>query len=400
MKKVLTGNQAVAWGVMCARAQVVSAYPITPQTTIIEELAELVDKGMLQAEFIKVESEHSAMAGCIGATAAGARSFTATSAQGLALMHELLHWAALGRLPVVMADVNRAMAPGWSIWTDQNDSLAQRDTGWLQYYCESNQEVLDTIIQAYKIAETVSLPVMIVLDAFFLSHTSEAVHIPMQEATDPYLPPYTPEVKLDVDHPRAFGGMVGQDIYMEFRYKMQLAMDEALDVCASADREYGERFGRSYGLVEVYPDVNSDVNEFDLMLVTSGSVTSTARIAIDKLHAEGLNVGLLKIRLFRPFPAEAVASALGKTRKVAVLDRNICVGMGGIFAQEVKAALYNQPVYETARNGKLIHRSPEIVEYIAGLGGRDITPQTIEWVLNDALTREVGDKPVWVGLKE
>ena len=252
MQKILTGNQASAWGVMCARAQVISAYPITPQTTIIEELADLVAKGMLDANFIKVESEHSAMAGCIGAQAAGARTFTATSAQGLALMHELLHWAALGRLPVVMADVNRAMAPGWSIWTDQNDSLSQRDTGWLQYYCESGQEVLDTVIQSYKVAEQVNLPVMLVLDAFFISHTYEAVDIPGQEATDPYLPPYKPEIFLDTKEPHAFGGIVPQDVYMEFRYKMQVAMDEALDVAKQADIEYGERYGRSYGLTESY----------------------------------------------------------------------------------------------------------------------------------------------------
>ena len=214
MQKVLTGNQSAAWGAMCAQAQVVSAYPITPQTTIIEELANLVANGMLDARFIKVESEHSAMAGCIGAQAAGARTFTATSSQGLALMHELLHWAALGRLPVVMADVNRAMAPGWSIWTDQNDSLAQRDTGWLQYYCESNQEVLDTVIQAYKVAETVDLPVMLVLDAFFLSHTYEAVHIPSQDETAEYLPPYKPSIYLDVKDPHAFGGIVPQDVYI------------------------------------------------------------------------------------------------------------------------------------------------------------------------------------------
>jgi len=230
MQKILTGNQSTAWGAMCARAQVVSAYPITPQTTVIEELADIVAKGLLDAKFIKVESEHSAMAGCIGAQAAGARTYTATSAQGLALMHEELHWAALARLPIVMANINRAMAPGWSIWTDQNDSLSERDTGWLQYYCESNQEVLDTTIQAYKVAEQVNLPVMLILDAFFLSHTYEAVDIPSQDETSEYLPPYKPSIYMNVDDPHAFGGIVLPDVYYEFRYKMQLAMDEALDV--------------------------------------------------------------------------------------------------------------------------------------------------------------------------
>ncbi|MBM3328957.1 MAG: pyruvate ferredoxin oxidoreductase [Calditrichaeota bacterium] len=394
MQKVLTGNQAVAWGVMCAQAQVVSAYPITPQTTIIEELADLVTRKMLAAEFIKVESEHSAMAGCIGAQAAGARTFTATSAQGLALMHELLHWAALGRLPVVMADVNRAMAPGWSIWADQNDSLAQRDTGWIQFYCESNQEVLDTVIQAYRVAEAVNLPAMIVLDAFFLSHTSEAVDVPGPEATAEYLPRYQPEVYLDTRDPHAFGGLVGADVYMEFRYKMQLAMEEALDKAREADDLYGRIFGRSYGLIERYP---ADSEDFDLLLVTSGSVTSTARMAIDELRAGGHRVGLLKTRLLRPFPSGELLRLCQGTPRLAVIDRNVCVGMGGIWAQEVKAALYSANSGSKSAN---IAR-PDVFEYIAGLGGRDITPAVVRQIALDALERDsVPVKPVWVGLKE
>lgn len=386
MQKVLTGNQAAAWGVMCARANVVSAYPITPQTTIIEELAELVDKGMLKAEFIKVESEHSAMAGCIGAQAAGARTFTATSSQGLALMHELLHWAALARLPIVMADVNRAMAPGWSIWTDQNDSLAQRDTGWLQFYCESNQEVLDTVIQGYRIAEKVNLPAMIVLDAFFLSHTSEPVDIPGQEATDKFLKPYKPSIYLNVDDPHAFGGIVPQDIYMEFRYKMQVAMDEALSVAEQADQDYHNLYGRGYGLTETY-----HTDDAETVLVTTGTVTSTARIVVDQMRAEGKSIGLLKIRLFRPFPQEQIIKALSNCKRVAVLDRNICVGMGGIFAQEIRAAMYHQVE---------AHRPP-IFGYILGLGGRDITPEVIRKVALDAETRNIKDgHAVWIGLLE
>jgi len=373
---------------MCAQAQVVSAYPITPQTTIIEELADLVARGMLKAEFIKVESEHSAMAGCIGAQAAGARTFTATSAQGLALMHELLHWAALGRLPIVMADVNRAMAPGWSIWTDQNDSLAQRDTGWIQYYCESNQEVLDTVIQAYKVAEAVDLPAMLVLDAFFLSHTSEAVDIPGQERTAEYLPPYQPTIYLNVDDPHAFGGIVPQDIYMEFRYKMQLAMDKALDAAIREDDNYRQMFGRGYGVIERYPNDDADA---EIMLVTSGTVTSTARMVVDDLRAKGRSVGLIKVRLFRPFPVAQMREALAGAKKVAVIDRNICVGAGGIFAQEIRAALYSQ-------NGR---RRPPILGYIVGLGGRDITPEVIQQIAADARRRKAADGyAVWIGLKD
>ncbi|MFH1863207.1 MAG: pyruvate ferredoxin oxidoreductase, partial [bacterium] len=351
MQKVLTGNQVVAWGVMRARTQVVSAYPITPQTTIIEEIAELVSSGRLDARFIKVESEHSAMAGCIGAAQAGARTFTATSAQGLALMHELLHWAALARLPVVLADVNRAMAPGWTIWTDQNDTLSQRDTGWLQFYCESNQEVLDTVLQAYKIAEKVMLPVMLVLDAFFLSHTAEAVDIMEPEAADAFLPPYQSDLIVDVDRPRAFGGMAGTDIYQEFRYLQQEAMNEALQVTAEVDREFGAHFGRSYGLIEPYR-----CEDAEAIIVTSATVTSTARDVIDEWRDRGEAVGLLKIRTFRPFPIDLVRAALRGVPKVGVVDRNICPGFGGIFAQEIKASMYD--VEERSR--------PNIYGFIVG----------------------------------
>jgi len=386
MQKVLTGNQSTAWGAMCAKAQVVSAYPITPQTTIIEELADIVAKGLLDAKFIKVESEHSAMAGCIGAQAAGARTYTATSAQGLALMHELLHWAALARLPVVMANVNRAMAPGWSIWTDQNDSLAQRDTGWLQFYCESNQEVLDTTIQAYKIAEAVNLPVMLVLDAFFLSHTYEAVEIPGQEATSKYLPPYKPSIYLNVDEPHAFGGIVPQDFYMEFRYKMQVAMDEALIAADKADEDFKAMFGRGYGVVEEYR-----LDGADYVLVTSGTVTSTARTVIDDLQEKGHSVGLLKMKMLRPFPSEKVRKILSGRKRVAVLDRNISVGMGGVWSQEIRSVMYHLP--EDQR--------PPIYDYIIGLGGRDITPEFIEEIALDLEKRPVKDcDQVWIGLKE
>ncbi|MDI6733593.1 MAG: pyruvate ferredoxin oxidoreductase, partial [Planctomycetota bacterium] len=217
MKQVISGNHAVSYGAMLARAQVISAYPITPQTQIVEMLSEFCRTGQLKAKFIKVESEHSALAACIGASVTGARTFTATSAQGLALMHELIHWAANGRLPLVMADVNRSMAPGWSIWTDQNDSLSQRDTGWLQFYCESNQEVLDTIIQAYKIAEQILLPVMVVLDAFVLSHTLEGVDIPDIRQVDKFLPPYHLKYKMDLASRLAFGALVPPDYNFELK---------------------------------------------------------------------------------------------------------------------------------------------------------------------------------------
>ncbi|HHF43445.1 MAG TPA: pyruvate ferredoxin oxidoreductase, partial [Candidatus Aminicenantes bacterium] len=213
MRKVLMGNHALSYGAMLSRVQVIAAYPITPQTQVVELLSEMCAEKILDAQFIKVESEHSAMAACLGASLAGARTFTATSAQGLALMHELLHWASGGRLPVVLGNINRAMAPGWSIWTDQNDSLSQRDTGWMQFYCGSNQEVLDSVIQAFKVAEKLHIPAMIILDAFSLSHTYEIVDVPDQEKVDKFLPPFQPKFRLTPDEPHAFGGLTSPEHY-------------------------------------------------------------------------------------------------------------------------------------------------------------------------------------------
>src|SRR5512137_1708512 len=207
MKKVITGNQAVAYGVILSRVDVISAYPITPQTTIVEELSELIANGRLNTRFLKVESEHSAMAALIGASTGGVRCFTATSSHGLAYMHEMLHWASGARLPIVLVNVNRALGPGWNIWSDQSDSLSQRDTGWVQLYCENNQEVLDTTVQAFKLGEAVGLPVMIVLDAFYLSHTSEPVDMPDPEAVDDFLPKRRAALRLDPQDPHAFGAL-------------------------------------------------------------------------------------------------------------------------------------------------------------------------------------------------
>jgi len=322
------------------------------------------------------------MAALIGAASAGARTFTATSAHGLALMHEMLHWAAGARLPIVMANVNRAMGPPWSVWTDQNDSLSQRDTGWMQVYCESNQEVLDSVIQAYRVAERVFMPAMLVLDAFVLSHTAEQIEIPDQSLVDEYLPPYRPIYKLDPNDPRSFGALAPPDVYMELRYKMHQAMEDALDEWARADEEFSELFGRRYGLIEPYR-----ADDAKILLVTSGTVTSTAREVIDELRAEGRRVGLLKIRVFRPFPAQLVREALRNAEKVAVIDRNISFGMGGIFAQEIKSALYNSP------------ERPPIFGFVAGLGGRDITPKVIREIIDYTESHDEPEDLIWVGVK-
>ncbi len=383
MRKLLMGNHTVSWGAMLSRAQVIAAYPITPQTQIVEELANLCAEGKAKAQFIKVESEHSALASCIGASASGARAFTATSSQGLALMHELLHWTTGARLPIVMTNVNRAMAPGWNIWTEQTDSLAQRDTGWLQFYCENNQEILDSIIQAYKISEQICLPSMIVLDAFFLSHTSEPVEIPPQELVDEFLPPYKPKYKLDPKEPHAFGGLSSTEYYYELRYKIQKAMDEAKKVIAETGKEFGKLFGRKYGLIE---EIATD--DAEVVLVTSSTVTSTARFVIDKMRKGGKKVGILKVRVFRPFPDDEIRTALSKCRKVAVIDRNISFGRGGIFASEIKSAIQK------------MERQPIVFPFIAGLGGRDITIPQIEEAVNYAFENEKPEEEIlWRGLK-
>jgi len=385
MKKVMIGNHAVSWGVQRARVEVISAYPITPQTQIVEELSDMCADGRLPARYIKVESEHSAMAACIGASAAGVRTFTATSAQGLALMHELLHWAAGGRLPIVMADVNRAMAPGWNIWTDQNDSLSQRDTGWIQLYCETNQEVFDTTIQAFRLAETVNLPVMVILDAFFLSHTSEPVELTDQEIVDEFLPKRVAQYKLDPADPHAFGALVRPDAYMEMRWQQQEAMRETLTLMPEIDEAWAELTGRRYGAIENYR-----TEDAELLLVTSGTITSTARHVVDERRERGEAVGLVKVKMFRPFPTGALREALAGADRVAVLDRNISPGHGGIFAEEIRSALYDVPLEDR----------PRLFGYVLGLGGRDVTPAVIDSIVDRTWSADQAERQdLWVGVE-
>ena len=384
MKKVIMGNHALSYGAMLSRAQVISAYPITPQTQVVELLSEMCADGTLQAKFIKVESEHSAMASCIGASVAGARTFTATSAQGLALMHEMLHWASGGRLPIVMGNINRAMAPGWSIWTDQNDSLSQRDTGWMQFYCSSNQEVVDTTIQAFKIAETVGIPAMVILDAFALSHTYEVVDIPDQDKVDAYLPPYKPYARLTPDAPCAFDGLTGPEHYFELRYKLQKDMEKVPALFEATSREFEKLFGRRLEAVEPYR-----CDDAEIVLVTSGTAGFTARVAVDEMRKEGIKAGNLRIRMFRPFPFADVRRILAKAPKIAVLDRNISYGHHGIFCQEVKSAL----------NGS--GAEAPVFGFIAGLGGRDITVGSFREIINITRRESAPSEDInWIGVKK
>lgn len=384
MKKVLKGNYAVAEAVKLCRVRVISAYPITPQTTIVEKLSEMCAGGELDGKFIKVESEHSAMAAVVGSASAGVRSFTATSSQGLLLMHEVLHWAAGARLPIVMANVNRAVGAGWNIWADQTDSFSQRDTGWIQFYCESNQEVLDSVIMSYRLAEELSLPVMLTYDAFFLSHTSEIVEIPEQEKVDAFLPAWQPSVKIDIDDPRMFGGIVGPEYYYEGRYVMHRDALKALDLYPEICSRYRDVFGRNYDIVEEYR-----CEDAENIIVTLGTITSVTRITVDRLRERGESVGLMKVRMFRPVPVERWRAVLGGAIRVIVIDRDLIAGAGGVLSMEVKAVLSG------------FKDDTMVFSAIAGLGGRDVTPQDVEGIVEYARSRDVVDEnPIFWGLKQ
>ena len=384
MKQVLEGSHAVSEAVRLARVEVISAYPITPQTHIVEAISEYCADGRLNARFLCVESEHSAMAAVIGAASSGARTFTATSSHGLAYMHELLHWAAAARLPIVMAEVNRALGPGWNIWLDQTDSLSQRDTGWIQFYCEDGQEVLDTTLQAFRLAEAVNLPVMVVLDAFFLSHTFEPVNVPDPERVDRFLPRVSPRIELNTDNPYAINQMAGPAVYMEMRHNTQFAMEQVPDRFDDIEADYEAAFGRRHGALEAV-----DCDDAEIILATAGTTASTCRQVITELRAKGEKVGLLKLKMFRPFPADLIRRHLGKARKVAVIDRNISFGASGIFAQEIRAALCN------------LEQHPPVFGYVAGLGGRDVTPQTIEEIYRQTQnSNRPESESIWIGLNQ
>jgi pyruvate/2-oxoacid:ferredoxin oxidoreductase alpha subunit len=382
MKKFLSGNHAVAEAVRLCRTQMVAAYPITPQTPIYEKLSDWEAAGELGGLMMRMESEHSAMAACLSASLTGVRTFTATSSQGLALMHEMLHFASGCRVPVVLACVNRTLAAPWAFWSDQTDSLSQRDTGWIQIYCEDNQESLDSVIQAFRISEQVLLPCMVVLEANFISHFMEPVEVPEQTLVDRFLPPVSIPKRFDVDHPGFAIPVVNQIQYRDFRRLSQEAMDYALTVIREVDWEFKAHFGRGYGLVEAV-----DTEDADLVLVTTASITATTRFTLKRLRERGHKVGLVKIRVFRPFPTEVLRNVLDPVPKIAVIDRNLSLGREGIFCSELKAALVHSP-------GRMPH---QIQGYLAGIGGTNVDPDLIESVVLDALRRDTfSDSPIWV----
>ncbi len=379
--RLLDGNQAAAEGAKLSRVQVIAAYPITPQTPLTEELSEFVEKGELKAEYIAVESEHSAMTVCTSASMVGARTFTATSAHGLAYMHEMLHWAAGARLPVVLACVNRALGAPWNILNDQQDSISQRDTGWIQMYARNNQEILDSIIQAYKIAETVYVPVMVCFDGYVLSHTEMPVDIPSQEEVDKFLPPYKPHTTLDPANPKNYNLVTLADPrannegvlchgYMELRYLLQEALQDSAETIIKAGQEFGGLFGRNYANL-FWEDGMADA---DIVIVAMGSLAMEAKVAADILRDEGHEVGVLSLRVFRPFPKAALVKALEKARLIVVFDKNISYGSEGATCSEIKSALYGSKTKAAIRN------------FIVGLGGRDVKAREMADAVREALT--------------
>ncbi len=359
-KVVMECSQAMAHAVKQCNPGVIAAYPITPQTHIVETLAEYVNKGLLNSKYINVESEHSALSACIGAQATGVRTFTATNSQGLALMSEILFIASGMRLPIVMGISNRALSAPLNIWNDHSDSIAQRDSGWIQLYCENSQEAYDTTIQAYKIAESVNLPLMVCIDGFTLSHVWENVELLEDNNVSSFLPKYKPLFKLDPDKPLTMGPIVMPDLYTEFKKQQQDAIIKSADVIKQANSEFFDKFSRNCGngLIEAYK-----TDDADYAFVAMGSVCGTIRYVIDKLRNTGKKVGLIKVRCFRPFPNEEIIKSCENLKGIAVIDRDISLGNAGSLYTETKAALRESKV--------------KINNFIAGLGGRDITPEKL-----------------------
>jgi pyruvate ferredoxin oxidoreductase alpha subunit len=386
---VVDGNGAAAEALRLARVQVIAAYPVTPQSPIAEKLASYVADDSLAAKYMRVESEHSALSCLIGAQLTGVRTGTATSSVGLALMHEVLGVASGCRVPVVMAVVNRALVSPWSLWCDHQDSMAERDSGWLQFYAENAQEVLDLLLLAYSIAEhdRVLTPAMVCLDGFFVSHSPQSVVLPKQEAVDDFLPPYRRgNLYLDPEDPMFINNLVPPEDFTEMRYQQRLGFQNALEVIPQVQDDFYRRFGRRYQMVEAYR-----CEDADAVLVTLGSMSGTAKRVVNQQRNRGLRVGVAKLSTFRPFPSQALREALGSARVVGVLDRS--AGLGAPYAPvclEVASAL---------RDGEM-----RVFGYVGGLGGRDITETTVESILRELLEIKDGQwsNPVtpWIDVRD
>lgn len=386
-----TGNEAMAEAMRQINPDVVAAYPITPATEIAQIFASFVSNGLVDTEFVQVESEHSAMSGTIAAAVAGVRSMTATSSQGLALMYEMLPIASGLRLPIVMPEVNRTISAPINIHCDHSDTMAARDFGWIQIFSENAQEAYDNIIQAIKIAEDkrVRLPALVTTDGFIISHCMEKMEILDDKAVKDYIGPYTCDKPLlDIDHPVTIGAIDLQDYYFEHKRPIAEAMKIAKDVIAEVGKDFGKRFGREYGLFEAYK-----LGDADAVLVALGSTCGTAKVVIDAMRNKGKKVGMLKLRVFRPFPHKEIAEALKNVKTVAVLDRSEPLSStGGPLYVEIRSALYDQKV------------KPIVTDHIYGLGGRDFKTTEIESILNEALdiakSGVAGELVKYIGVRE
>ena len=386
--EVLEGSEAVALAVKACRPQVISAYPISPQTHIVEALARMVANGDLDSEYVRVESEFSAASVVSGASAAGSRSYTASSSQGLLLMTEVLYASAGMRLPFVMTGVNRAISAPITIQVDHQDTMSLRDAGLIQLYVESSQEAYDSHIAAFKIAEDprIMLPVIVCMDGWILTHSYERVSFMTQEDVDDFLPPFRPANFLDVNNPKTWGSYAEEDVLMEFKYAIQVAMQHAKRRIKEVFSELAKITGRNHGgLIEAYR-----TNDAEIVLVAMGSMVGTIKETIDKLRSQGQSVGLIKIRCYRPFPSEDILEHIKGAEVVAVLDANFSMGSEGAVGMDLKAKLCGRP------------EAPIVVDFIAGLGGREVNEERIIEIVEKA--REIGraafppDEPIWVGL--
>lgn len=366
MRRFLSGDEAFAEGVRLARPHVISAYPITPQTVVVERLSEMVEQGALDAEYVHVESEHSALACALGAAATGARTFTATSSQGLLYMAEVLTYAAGGRFPIVMMNANRSTALPWNIYGDQRDSLALLDHGWIQAYAQDNQEALDLALMAYAIAEDprVMTPFMANLDGFALTHTYEAVDVPEPAEADAFLPPYRTANRFDFEHPVNMGYSAGPEHNRYFKYWEHRDMEGAAAVIDEVEERFAATFGRRYpGLLEAYR-----TDDADFVVVTLGSVAGLVREQVDRLRADGMRAGMVRLRYLRPFPYEPLAKALGSAKAVGVLEKDVSFGAEGTVMTNVSSALHRAAL------------TVPTLGFVGGLGGDDITAEQVRGI--------------------
>ena len=383
--KFISGDEAFAQGIRLARPQVVSAYPITPQTIVVERLAEMVEEGTLDSKFVHVESEHSAMMTAMGASAMGARAFTATSSQGLLYMAECLTYVAGGRFPIVMMNANRATALPWSIYGDHRDSLSQLDSGWIQIYVEDAQESLDMAIQAYRLAESedVRLPVMVNLDGFVLTHTYEAVEIPSEDEIDSFLKPRDTWDKLDLDNPVSMAFTVGPELNQEFNLLHHKASINALEEFAKVNKEYAHLTGRDYGgAVSAYL-----TEDADYILITMGSISGLVRDTVDELRNEGIKAGVLKIRMIRPFPTKELIEHVKNAKSIGTLEKDISFGYEGTVYTNVNSALYKGRIFIDS------------YDFIGGIGGRDISKEIIKQCYKAMINQERVELVRFVGLE-